>query len=72
MIGSKRLDNVSFCVESVLRDGVPGDLIETGVWRGGSTILMRGILKAYGVSDRKVGGGFISRPAPAGRREVSC
>src|SRR5258707_14035889 len=33
MIGLRRLDNLQFCIESVLRDGVPGDLIETGVWR---------------------------------------
>ena len=30
------------------------DLIETGVWRGGATIFMRGILKAHGVKDRTV------------------
>lgn len=54
MIGMKRLNNLQFCVEEVLRRGVPGDLIETGVWRGGATILMRGILKAYGVKDRCV------------------
>jgi O-methyltransferase len=38
----------------VLKDGVPGDFIETGIWRGGSVILMRAILKAYGVTDRTV------------------
>ena len=54
MIGMPRLDNLQYCVESVLADGVPGDLIETGVWRGGATIFMRGILKAYGVADRVV------------------
>lgn len=54
MIGLKRLDNLQYCIESVIRDGVPGDLIETGVWRGGATILMRAALKAYCVTDRKV------------------
>lgn len=54
MIGRKRLDNIQVCLEAVLTDDVPGDVIETGVWRGGSTILMRGILKAYGVTDRLV------------------
>lgn len=54
MIGFERLDNLQFCVESVLEDGVPGDLIETGVWRGGATILMREILRAYDVRDRRV------------------
>ena len=54
MIGLRRMDNVRHCVEQVLKDGVPGDLIETGVWRGGTTIFMRAILKAHNVIDRTV------------------
>ena len=54
MIGIPRLNNIQYCVEHVLRHGVPGDLIETGVWRGGASIFMRGILKVYDVSDRRV------------------
>jgi demethyldecarbamoylnovobiocin O-methyltransferase/8-demethyl-8-(2,3-dimethoxy-alpha-L-rhamnosyl)tetracenomycin-C 4'-O-methyltransferase len=54
MIGLKRLANVRTCVEEVLADGVPGDLIETGVWRGGTTIFMRAILRAHDVTDRLV------------------
>lgn len=54
MIGLKRLDNLQACIESVLKNNVPGDLIETGVWRGGATILMRAVLKAYGVTNRNV------------------
>lgn len=54
MAGPGRLENVQYCVENALRDGVPGDLIETGVWRGGTTIFMRAILKAYDITDRKV------------------
>jgi O-methyltransferase len=48
MIGLKRLDNLQFCVEDVLANQIPGDLIETGVWRGGATIFTRAILKAMG------------------------
>ena len=54
MIGLKRLDNLQYCVEEVIKNNIPGDLIETGIWRGGATIFMRAILKAYGVTDRKV------------------
>ena len=54
MIGVKRLRNLRTIVETVLRSEVPGDLIETGVWRGGACILMRAVLKAYGVTDRRV------------------
>jgi macrocin-O-methyltransferase TylF-like protien len=54
MIGMKRLDNLQFCVEDVLARAVSGDLMETGVWRGGATIFMRAILKAHDVRDRLV------------------
>jgi hypothetical protein len=54
LIGPERLDNLQFCVENALDNSVPGDFIETGVWRGGATIFMRAILKAYGVVDRSV------------------
>jgi hypothetical protein len=54
MIGMRRLDNIQTVIEEILQARTPGDLIETGVWRGGSTIFMRGLLKAYGVTDRTV------------------
>jgi O-methyltransferase len=54
MIGLRRMDNIQQCIETVIRDDVPGDLIETGVWRGGATIFMRGVLKAYGETTRTV------------------
>jgi hypothetical protein len=54
MIGMGRLDNIQELVTDALANGTPGDLVETGVWRGGSTIFMRGILKAHGVTDRSV------------------
>lgn len=54
MIGLERLNHLQVCVEDVLQRGVPGDFIETGVWRGGSCIFMRSLLKAYEVTDRTV------------------
>lgn len=54
MIGLRRMDNLQRCIEQALADLVPGDLIETGVWRGGASIFMRGVLKAYDVVDRIV------------------
>ncbi len=54
MIGNERLNNLRVLTENVVKEGVPGDLIETGVWRGGACIFMRAILKAHGVTDRKV------------------
>lgn len=54
MVGQKRMDNVQACVEDILARNVPGDLVETGVWKGGVTILMRGLLMANGDEQRNV------------------
>jgi O-methyltransferase len=54
MIGLKRLHNIRDCMFDVVNQKVEGDLIETGVWRGGATIYMRGILKALNVTDKIV------------------
>lgn len=54
MIGLRRLENIQFCMQDVLDKSIPGDFVETGVWRGGACILMRAVLAANGVNDRKV------------------
>jgi O-methyltransferase len=54
MIGMRRLTSLQHCVETVLADDIPGDLIECGVWRGGACILMRAVLAAYGDETRCV------------------
>lgn len=70
MIGLRRLDHLQECIETVLDDGVPGDLIETGVWRGGATILMRATLAAHGDESRSVwvADSFQGLPKPNGER----
>ena len=54
MIGLKRLDNLQSLCTAVIRYDVPGDFIETGVWRCGASILMRAVLKVHGITDRLV------------------
>ena len=54
MIGLKRMENLEFCVNDTIKNDIPGDLIETGVWRGGSVIFMRALLKVAGVTDKTV------------------
>jgi O-methyltransferase len=68
MIGRIRLENLHECVVDVLRNGVPGDFIETGAWRGGACIFMRAALKAYGDQDRIVwvADSFKGLPKPDG------
>jgi O-methyltransferase len=48
MTGLARLDDLQSCVESIVADGVEGDVIEAGAWRGGSSILMKATLEALG------------------------
>lgn len=66
MIGERRIANLRELAERVLVDQVPGDFIETGVWRGGACILLRAVLKSYGVSDRRVwvADSFCGLPKP--------
>jgi O-methyltransferase len=69
MIGTRRLDNLHRCIRDALQNGVPGDLIETGVWRGGATIFMRGALSAYRDTTRAVwvADSFEGLPKPSGK-----
>lgn len=52
MVGTLRMKNVRQIAEYLLENAVPGDFIETGVWRGGVCIYLAGILKAYGNTER--------------------
>jgi O-methyltransferase len=54
MIGTIRMRNLRWLCETAILDGVPGDFVETGVWRGGACIYMRGILEAHGDTNRRV------------------
>jgi len=66
MIGMQRMENVRNCAVTAVKDNVPGDFIETGVWRGGACIMMRGVLKALGDTDRTVwvADSFAGLPKP--------
>lgn len=54
MVPLVRLDSLQRCAVDVIERQVPGDFIETGVWRGGVTILMCAILAVYSAADRRV------------------
>lgn len=54
LLDESSMDNIEFCARNVLARNVPGDFVECGVFRGGSVIYMRGILKAWGDTQRKV------------------
>ena len=54
MIGQARLDNLQQCLDTIVAEKIPGDLIETGVWKGGATVFMRGYLMAHDIRKRRV------------------
>jgi O-methyltransferase len=54
MLGTRQLDHMQAAIEDVVRRGVPGDLLEAGVWRGGMTIFMRAVLKVHRETTRRV------------------
>jgi hypothetical protein len=67
MIGARRMSNVRSECERTIREGVPGDFMETGVWRGGACIMMRAVLAAYQIADRRViaADSFAGFPTPS-------
>ena len=54
MVGLRRIENVQYCMEDIIKRGVPGDFIETGSYCGGVTIFMRAVLRAHEIRDRRV------------------
>jgi O-methyltransferase len=54
MVGWRRLESLQNCVETVIAEDIPGDLVECGVWRGGASILMRAVLEAHENKDKCV------------------
>jgi Macrocin-O-methyltransferase (TylF) len=54
MTGLRRLDVLQNVVETIFADNIPGDFIETGVWRGGSAIFMKAMLDSYAQTDRRL------------------
>jgi O-methyltransferase len=66
MIGLRRLDNLQHCISDVVANDVPGDIVETGVWRGGAMIFARGVLEALADTERLVwcADSFAGLPPP--------
>ena len=66
MLGKQKLDTLRFCIEDVLKHSISGDIIETGVWKGGATIYASGVLKVHGSAQKKVfvADSFAGLPRP--------
>ncbi len=54
MLPLARLDHVEDCLRLIASEGIPGDVIECGVWRGGCCIFMRACLDVLEETGRVV------------------
>lgn len=61
-----QLDALQSCLEEVIAEAIPGDVIEAGCYRGGQCVLMAGVLKALDAGDRKIfaADSFAGLPEP--------
>jgi len=54
MLPVEGLQNFRSAIEKVIVDGIPGDVAELGVWRGGASLFAKAVLDAYGQSMRRI------------------
>ena len=53
MLGQRRLDNFVIAVQTVIHEKIPGHVVETGVWRGGASMLAAKTIEILGESKRR-------------------
>ena len=54
MTSAERIWSLLHAVRYVVDEGIPGDFVECGVWRGGSVMAMAYQLSRMGVSERRI------------------
>lgn len=66
MIGLIRMNQLQESLDTIRNENIAGDIVETGIWRGGAVIFAASYLSIYGMSDKKVFGcdSFEGLPKP--------
>ena len=54
MVSPERLAATALACEYVIRESIPGDFVECGVWRGGNSILANEVFRKLNAVDRNV------------------
>jgi O-methyltransferase len=72
MIGLMRMNQLHESLDTIRIENIAGDIVETGIWRGGAVIFAASYLRIYGMEDRKVFGcdSFEGLPVPDPRFPV--
>lgn len=67
MVGLKRMNQLHDALRTIERERLPGDIVETGVWRGGALIFAASFLEVNEIYGRKVFGcdSFEGLPKPS-------
>ena len=73
-IGFHGLDHIERLAETVFADGIAGDFVDAGTWRGGSAIFMRALHRAYDEAARAlwVADCFEGVPPPVSDPDVAA
>jgi len=53
MAGGARVQNVRDLVQKTISEGIPGDFLEAGTWRGGCSIMARVVQRAMGEGENR-------------------
>src|SRR5579863_8437040 len=52
MSGIERVAALAEAVDYIVQSDIPGDIVECGVWKGGSMMAVANVLRRHGISDR--------------------
>lgn len=65
LLGHERLTHLEACLTQIVAEGIKGDVLQAGCWRGGSAVFLRGVLDVLGESKRRlwVADSFSGLPA---------
>jgi O-methyltransferase len=71
MIGRKRLENIVQLIEYIKINNIDGDMLEAGIWRGGSAILAKACIEEFQLNKKLfVADSFMGLPKPTHELDI--
>ena len=47
LVGEARLNQLQQCIQTIVTENIPGDILEAGCWKGGASLFMKACLNTY-------------------------